>query len=162
MSSISRRIQSVSDKMADRIRSLRMEKGISNNELSQRSGLSRAAIRKIEQSDRNPTLTTLLAISEALNIPCWKIMQDAEEAVKIEKNNDQNWFLPKETEELLFTLRKKCKDDPDYASMLTKVLNLKMEYKKARTFDGQEINTLEIKEKTSNKKGKGVIRGRRA
>jgi len=144
MSSISKYIQRISDKMAERIRSLRIEKGISNNELSQLSGLSRAAIRKIERSDRNPTINTLLAIADAFNIPCWQIIKDAEDAAMHDYEEDSpDWALPEETENLLIAIRKKCKNDPDYAIILTRALNLEPVRETYYSPSGKKIEFLE-------------------
>ena len=55
----------------------REQTGISKNELSQRTGLSRAAIRLIEEMKRKPTLYTLLRISEGLGVELWELLKEA-------------------------------------------------------------------------------------
>jgi transcriptional regulator with XRE-family HTH domain len=50
-----------------RVRKLRQERGFSLQELGRRSGLSAAAIHKIEGNSMTPTITTLLKLATALN-----------------------------------------------------------------------------------------------
>jgi transcriptional regulator with XRE-family HTH domain len=52
-----------------RIREIRESKGISQTELSERSGISRATIWKLETDDKAVTMTsTLLKIASALGV----------------------------------------------------------------------------------------------
>jgi transcriptional regulator with XRE-family HTH domain len=52
-----------------RIREIRESKGISQTELSERSGISRATIWKLETDDKAVTMTsTLLKIASALDV----------------------------------------------------------------------------------------------
>ena len=55
--------------MGYRIREIRESKGISQTELSERSGISRATIWKLETDDKAVTMTsTLLKIASALGV----------------------------------------------------------------------------------------------
>jgi len=65
--------------LASELGQLRMDKGISLNELATRSGLNRQTIRFIELGTHRPTMTTLYQISIGLDFPLWKIMKKAEE-----------------------------------------------------------------------------------
>ena len=47
---------------------IRLEKGISQNKLAQKAGLSRAAIQHIEKEIRNPTLILVHAVACALEV----------------------------------------------------------------------------------------------
>ncbi len=145
MSQYQKLVQRVTDEIATKIRGLRLEQGISNNELSQRSGLSRASIRRIEEQERNPTISTLLTICAALKVPCWKVIKESEEALGgAPKVMEDSIDLPEGAEKLFLSLREKCRTEPEYALMLMKVLDLKHVKKKARTPDGQQIDVVEV------------------
>lgn len=51
-----------------RIREVRMEKGMTQAQLAERSGLCRSYIMSIEAGQRNPTVKTVTAIAEALGV----------------------------------------------------------------------------------------------
>lgn len=48
--------------------SIRQEKGLSQEQLAEMSGLHRTYISSLERGKRNPTIVTLSALSNALNI----------------------------------------------------------------------------------------------
>ncbi|GAA3235545.1 XRE family transcriptional regulator [Pseudonocardia petroleophila] len=52
-----------------KVRDLRQQIGLSLQQLAQRSGVSAAAIHKVERSDMVPTITTLLKLAAALERP---------------------------------------------------------------------------------------------
>lgn len=56
-------------KIGERIIKLRTQKGLSQSDLARACNKDRQAIEKIENGRVNPTLYTLLEISEALQIP---------------------------------------------------------------------------------------------
>lgn len=51
------------------IKKLRKRKGIQQNELAERSGISQTYLSQIENGSRSATLETLEKVCEALNIP---------------------------------------------------------------------------------------------
>jgi len=70
---------------ADVIRLLREErerKGLSMNILAQRSGLSQSIISLVEHERRNPTLQTLLRITEVLEVDLGQLITQARKAVE--------------------------------------------------------------------------------
>jgi transcriptional regulator with XRE-family HTH domain len=54
--------------LAKRIKELRLDKGISQEELAHRSGLSRTGMGFLETGKRWPRLDTLLKVADGLNI----------------------------------------------------------------------------------------------
>lgn len=56
----------VSINIAERIRRLREEKGLSTNKLSTDAGLSQSYVRKLENGECNPTVESLSLICDAL------------------------------------------------------------------------------------------------
>ena len=64
--------------LCTRFAAIREEKGISKNELSQRSGLSRSAILKIEKGERRPTVATMYRLCKALDICFWQLAKEQE------------------------------------------------------------------------------------
>ena len=64
------------------LREERNRQGISMTVLAQKSGLSQATVSLIEHELRNPTLDTLLRISEVLNVELGEVLIRASKAVK--------------------------------------------------------------------------------
>ena len=60
--------------LARELRRLREESGLSKAELSNRSGITRQAIRMIENGDRTPSVATLWLIAEGLGVPASRIL----------------------------------------------------------------------------------------
>ena len=59
------------------LREEREKRGLSMNVVAQRSGLSHSIISLVERDLRNPTLDTLLRISEAIEIDLGKVITQA-------------------------------------------------------------------------------------
>lgn len=53
----------------------RVQKGYTTRELSERSGISRAAINKIENGKVSPTVNTLEALAEALECDVFDLLK---------------------------------------------------------------------------------------
>ncbi|MDD4106713.1 MAG: helix-turn-helix transcriptional regulator [Candidatus Shapirobacteria bacterium] len=56
------------EKIGQRIKEIRIKKNLTYTEISDISDIDEANIRRLERGDTNPTLTTLLKISEGLGI----------------------------------------------------------------------------------------------
>lgn len=54
--------------IGERIREIRLSKGLSQEELSYSSDLPLSQIGRIERGENNPTISSLYAISQALNV----------------------------------------------------------------------------------------------
>ncbi len=60
-----------------RLRELRLQRGLSLQQLAERAGVSAAAIHKIERSGMVPTITTLLKLADAFDRPVgWFVDED--------------------------------------------------------------------------------------
>lgn len=62
-----------------KVRQLRQQKNLSLQRLAERSGVSAAAIHKIERNGMTPTITTLMKIAAALNRPVGFFVDEAQE-----------------------------------------------------------------------------------
>jgi transcriptional regulator with XRE-family HTH domain len=62
--------------LAANIRQLRMEKGLSQEALAETAGLHRTYVGAIERAERNITLGTLAAFSNALGTTITKLLTD--------------------------------------------------------------------------------------
>lgn len=54
---------------------------VSINELSQRTGISRFGITRIEGFNQNPTLLSFIKVCRGLNVDPWKVLKEAESKV---------------------------------------------------------------------------------
>ena len=58
-------------RLASRLREARQSAGLSLTQLSERTGMTRQAISRIESGEnRNPTISTIVRLAEALNKEC--------------------------------------------------------------------------------------------
>ena len=61
--------------LANRIKELRDQKGISQEELAHRAGLSRTGMGFLETGKRWPRLDTLMKVADGLNIPLDELLK---------------------------------------------------------------------------------------
>jgi DNA-binding phage protein len=73
----------VAREVARQLGSERLRRGISMTQLAQRAGLSRQMVSYVESGARNPTLDTLLRISNALDIDLGRLINRASKMPKI-------------------------------------------------------------------------------
>lgn len=59
-----------------RLRRLRQEKGLSQQELAAKSGISRVTIARIELGEQSPRYETIVALAKGLNIPIERLLLD--------------------------------------------------------------------------------------
>ncbi|MGN6257994.1 MAG: helix-turn-helix domain-containing protein [Solirubrobacterales bacterium] len=57
--------------LGDAIKLLRAELGLTQEDLSERSGLHITEISRLESGRRNPKLATLDQVAAGLEVPCW-------------------------------------------------------------------------------------------
>lgn len=76
-------VDSVVGSIGPRLRRLRQERGLSLQQLATRAEVSAAAIHKVERSDMVPTITTLLKITAALELPVGYFIDQSEGAPEL-------------------------------------------------------------------------------
>jgi len=73
-------VEDVIASIGPKIRELRQQKSLSLKQLAERSGVSAAAIHKIERNNMVPTITTLMRLAAALNRSvAWFVSEDEHE-----------------------------------------------------------------------------------
>jgi transcriptional regulator with XRE-family HTH domain len=65
--------KAISDAVVKRLTEIRVQRGLSQNQLSKEAGLSRGAIRFVEAGETHPTFYTLLKISRVLRVDLGRI-----------------------------------------------------------------------------------------
>jgi transcriptional regulator with XRE-family HTH domain len=81
----SSQIEKVCSQVARILREEREKRKLSMTGLAERAGLSRTMIRFVEREVRNPTLETLLRITNALEIDLGKVIKKAQAAARKKK-----------------------------------------------------------------------------
>lgn len=66
----------IAHSLGQRIRELRNQKHMSQEELSFKSGISAAHLGQIERATKNPTIDTVAKIATALNVPISSLFSD--------------------------------------------------------------------------------------
>lgn len=84
--------------LGPKVRQLRRQKNLSLQQLAERSGMSAAAIHKIERSGMVPTITTLMKLAAALNrsVAYFVDEEQAEPAVLVRADDRKAVFTSKE------------------------------------------------------------------
>ena len=62
-------LDEIVESIGPKVRRLRLQKGLSLQQLAERSGVSAAAIHKVERNGMVPTITTLIKLAASLNRP---------------------------------------------------------------------------------------------
>ena len=58
----------IAAQLGERVRELRLQRGLSQEELAFKSGMHRTYLSGIERAERNPSLKNITAIAEALGV----------------------------------------------------------------------------------------------
>ncbi|TWE11264.1 helix-turn-helix domain-containing protein [Rudaeicoccus suwonensis] len=69
--------------VAQRLRALRAERGLSLSELARRADVGKGSLSEIESGRRNPTLETLYALCEPLGVPLTALIGEADGAAAL-------------------------------------------------------------------------------
>ena len=68
--------------IADRLRALREQKNLSQNDIEKRTGLVRPYISRVENGHTVPAIETLEKFARALEVPMYQLMYEGEEPPK--------------------------------------------------------------------------------
>ncbi len=68
--------------IADRLRALREEKGLSQGDIERRTGLLRCYISRVENGHTIPAIETLEKMARAMEVPLYQLFYDGEEPPK--------------------------------------------------------------------------------
>ncbi|MEU8102928.1 XRE family transcriptional regulator [Nonomuraea muscovyensis] len=77
--------------VARNVRRFRRERGLSLGELSRRSGLSKQTLSKVEQGVGNPTVDTLSALGDALDVSPRRLLTVWGSAVYVQREATETW-----------------------------------------------------------------------
>lgn len=95
-------IDNIVSKLGEKIKRIRLQKGLSLKDLSVRSGVSAAAVHKIESNGIIPTITTMMKISDALG-------KEVSYFIEERKGKKDVFFVPANRRESIFTFKKGLK-----------------------------------------------------
>ncbi len=77
--------------VARNVRRFRRERGLSLGELSRRSGLSKQTLSKVEQGIGNPTVETLSALGNAIDVSPRRLLTEWGSAVYVQRDAAGTW-----------------------------------------------------------------------
>jgi transcriptional regulator with XRE-family HTH domain len=77
--------------VARNVRRLRRERGHSQSELARRSGLAKQTLSSIEAGEANPTVLTLTAIADALEVPVAHLLTEYGSPVLVRRAAEATW-----------------------------------------------------------------------
>lgn len=89
------------DLVARNVRRFRQERGLSMSELARRAGLAKQTLSTIEQGMGNPTVETLGVLSDALDIPVRRLLNEWGTPVFVQRTGEGSWVLGANWEERL-------------------------------------------------------------
>lgn len=89
-------MQDVTSRLATHLRTLRLDRGWTLDQLAQNSGVSRGTLSRIEQSEVSPTTETLAKLSTAFGIAMSRLLSQVEDsfAPVIRHENQSVWMDP--------------------------------------------------------------------
>ena len=86
--------QEIDARIANRLKSLRLEKGWSLEELANRSDVSRASLSRLEKGDVSPTTETLARLCSAHGLTMTRLISEAEQGFTplIQAGHQEEWL----------------------------------------------------------------------
>jgi transcriptional regulator with XRE-family HTH domain len=79
--------------ISDRLRTLRIEKKLSQGDIEKRTGLLRCYISRVENGHTVPNVETLEKLARALEVPLYQLFYDGEAPPKLLKQKSDNELL---------------------------------------------------------------------
>lgn len=79
------------DLVARNAHRFRLERGLSIGEVARRSGLSKQTVSKVEAGIGNPTVDTLIALGNALDVPARRLLTEWGTPVFVQRADDGAW-----------------------------------------------------------------------
>lgn len=61
---------------AEKVKEIRLKRNYSQNELSNRSGVSQSTISSLERGEKSPSESTLVLLAKALRVPVSELLED--------------------------------------------------------------------------------------
>ena len=86
--------------VGEKIKELRIQKGMTQKELGKKCGFADSAIRRYELGHANPKLETIQKISNALEVPIWTLLGISKQEAVLAYENDYFNKTEYETSEL--------------------------------------------------------------
>jgi len=80
-----------SELVARNVRRFRLERGFSIGDLARRSGLSKQTLSKLEMGNGNPTVDTLSAVGDALDVSLGRLVTEWGTAVFVQRADQGEW-----------------------------------------------------------------------
>ena len=80
-----------SELVARNVRRFRLERGFSIGDLARRSGLSKQTLSKLEMGNGNPTVDTLAAVGNALDVSLRRLLTEWGTPVFVQRADDGEW-----------------------------------------------------------------------
>ncbi|WEG12003.1 XRE family transcriptional regulator [Pullulanibacillus sp. KACC 23026] len=74
--------------IGERLKTIRVNKGLSLDQVSELTGVSKPMLGQIERAQSNPTVSTLWKIAEGLKVPFSTFIEEKSESIKIVKEID--------------------------------------------------------------------------
>ncbi len=68
-------MKSEAKKLGENLKRIRMQKGISQSDISKSLGVSRGFVSNIENAKTNPTLATIAKLAKAVDVPASELLK---------------------------------------------------------------------------------------
>lgn len=68
-------MSNIQERLGQKLRRLREEKGVSQEKLSKEAGLDRTYVGKIERGKKSPSLNTVEKLGDALGVEVWELFK---------------------------------------------------------------------------------------
>lgn len=80
-------IVKVNHQIANRIKKIRKNQALTLDELAELSGVSKSMLGQIERAQSSPSITTLIKITEALQVPLTGVIEEEGQGIKLVRSN---------------------------------------------------------------------------